>query len=183
MINYTTYFICYITYFAQYVSLMQDDDDDDNDPHNVRLTHEENKWGIFQGVKNEWEETFEKLLEYHNTQDVRTISRSIFCNKTTMNDELHRKDALDVKELENWMVPRLKPPLWKKYLCSERYKQEKVHYDAVKRSLFETESVTIETNSARPEHSSSRKGIYKHKFLKGIIKELRNGNKENKEVY
>ena len=161
-----------------FVNIWDDDDTDENDNYIRRLKYEESKWGIFQGVKNEWEKTFEKLLEYHNTQDLKTISTSIFRNKPTLNDELHKTDALGVKELDNWMVPRLKPPLWKKYLCLKRYEQESLHYDAVKTSLFETESGTTETNLARPETASTQKGIDKQKFLNGIIKQLRKGNKE-----
>ena len=118
------------------------------------------------------------MLKYHNTQDLGTLARSIFGNKPTVNEELHKKDALDVKELENWMVPRLEPPLWKYYLWPEGYKNDEVHYDAMKKALFETETETIEMNRANPAMPPTQKGIYKHKFLKGIIKELRCGNKE-----
>ena len=142
----------------------------------------EEKWGVSKEIKNEWSGTFEKLLKYHNTQDLRTLSMSIFWNKPTGNEDLHKNDALDAKELENWMVPRLEPSLWKYYLWPEGYKKEELHYEAVKKALFSTEMDDIEINRLNSDIPSTQRGISKDNFLKGIVKELRDGNKEVNQV-
>ena len=155
---------------------MQEDEPDTKDKYTKKLEDAERKWGVYEGVNKEWGTTFGKLLEYHNTQDLRTIYRSMVGNKRGTNDELPKKDALDVKELKNWMVPRLEPPIWMYYLWPKRYEKQKTHYDAMKNCLFE--GYDGANQNEKPESTSLSKGIYKQNFLKGIIKELREGNKE-----
>ena len=156
--------------------LLKDDEYDERDRRTERLEKVETMWGVFDGVTKEWGGHFKTLLLYHNNLDLRTLSRSIFFNKHEINED--KKDELDVKTLENLVVQKLEPALWKYYLCPGRYKQEEVHYDATKKGLFKRKSETIEMNEANPRISPNHTGIVKQKFLNGIIKELRCGNKE-----
>ena len=146
---------------------MQDEEPEENTQrhrHNQRVEEMEIKWGVFEGVQKEWSESFEKLLEYHNAQDFGSRCRSLFGNKPTMNDELHKKDVLYMNELRDWMIPGLSPPFWKYYVLPRKYKEEKAKYDDMKHPLFKI--------------LRGDTGISKHKFLKGIIKEVRSGNIE-----
>ena len=146
----------------QILLLLKDDESDERDRRTERLEKVETMWGVFDGVTKEWGGHFETLVKYHNIPlHFGALDRS----------ELRKKDELDVKTLENLMVPFLN-------LGPERYKQEEPHYDATRKGLFQRKTEPIEMHEVNPRISPNHKGIVKNKFLKGIIKEVRCGNKE-----
>lgn len=108
-------------------------------------------------------------MKYQNTQDLGTIARSVCCRKPKGHNNLRKTDLLEIRELENWMMPRLKPSLWKKYLWKEQYLKEHLYNNALKDSFFSGKLDTC-------------KGISKENFLRGVIEELREGNKEVNEL-
>ena len=113
-------------------------------------------------------------MKYHNKPDLSTISKSV-CGA---NVEIRKDEFLKVRELENWMTPRLEPYLWKKYLWKTRYDYEKNHYDEIKEKLFGENSTSFCGEACSHERNSSQDSISKKYFLKVITKELRKGNKE-----
>ena len=56
-------FIFYMQYEMQNLRCME------NPNFIKRLEMVENQWGIWMKVTEEWEKTFDKLLEYYNTKD------------------------------------------------------------------------------------------------------------------
>ena len=73
---------------------------------------EEDKWGVMIRVVEEWEKIFEKLLDYYNTKDLRTICKSICLNEKNMT----RNKLISLQELEKWIEPQIEPSFWIKIL-------------------------------------------------------------------
>ena len=124
-------------------------------------------WGIKPEVEKEWGNTFDKLVEYHNmpNEDLKETTKMIFSRRNN-NNELRKNNEILEEEMRNWMKPRLKPQLWKKCLWRSQYKKEKDNYNSEFETLFGTEDCW----GSGP--------ITKEKFINGVIKELREGNKK-----
>ena len=124
-------------------------------------------WGIKPGVEQEWGNTFDKLVNYHNmpNDNLKGTIKSIFSRHNDLEERGKRNEILE-EEMRNWIEPRLKPQLWKKYLWSSRYEKEKILCNFKFEALFGTEDCR------------GNGPITKEKFICGIINELREGNKE-----
>ena len=125
------------------------------------LTAEEDRWCIRQGVVEEWGPTFEKFLRLYNTQDINTVVHTL-----RNNDKQQSKDKrLSVSELKNWMQPKSKPPLWKKMFLPDQYEKEKGINQ-------------LEFQNLIPLGSNDK--VDKAEFINRIMKELRHGDKKER---
>ena len=124
------------------------------------------------------------MLEYLNTKDLGTLSYEFFSNKcnkpaeffSNKPEEVLKNDLLDRDELKKWMKPRLRPSIWKKYLRKDEYQREKKQYNEQFDALFGTKDAGCIDS---PILESSCKGISIEMFIKRLIKNLRQGNKED----
>ena len=134
------------------------------------MEYVENKWGIKSRVVQEWDQTFDTLLTYHNKQDWRTdlrvMAKSVFGKGTSYSNF---SEEISVEELNNWMKPRLEPSLWKKYIWKTQYESEEAQYNAQYEALL-GKSENGDKNNDR--------GVSKEKFIDGVIREIRDGNQE-----
>ena len=106
-----------------------------------KLKNIEYEWGISIKVTEEWEDTFDKLLGYYNTKDLRSVCEEFccgtrsFCDKICCGEQFPTcNKMIRVDELEKWMKPQLEPPIWKKIIgyvipsMMEEYEREKNDY-------------------------------------------------------
>ena len=130
------------------------------------LEEVEKLWGIQPGVEQEWGHTFDKLVNYHNlpNENMKDTVKTIF-RRVDPEARNGKKEILE-EEMRNWIQPRLKPRLWKKYLWPTQYEKEKKSYDFKFDKIFGS-------NECR-----SNGPISKDQFINGIINELRDGNTE-----
>ena len=130
------------------------------------LEEVEKLWGIQPGVEQEWGHTFDKLVNYHNlpNENMKDTVKTIFGRVD--HEARNGKQEILEKEMRNWVQPRLKPQLWKKYLWPTQYEKEEKNYNV----KFETIFGSKEFRGDGP--------ISKDKFINGIINELRDGNTE-----
>ena len=129
----------------------------------------ERLWGIQAGVEEEWGHTFDKLVTYHNlpNESLKDTVKMIWAGKTELK-ERSKKSEINEKEMRNWIKPRLKPWIWKKYLWPSQYEREQKLHKFTFESLFGSEEFQIESDGP----------ISKDQFMNGIINELREKNTE-----
>ena len=123
-------------------------------------------WDIQPGVEQEWGHTFVKLVNYHNlpNENMKDTVKTIF-GRVDHEARKGKKEILE-KEMRNWIQPRLKPRLWKKYLWPTQYEMEKKSYNFKFETLFGSKEFRCDGP------------ISKDQFINGIINELRDGNTE-----
>ena len=132
-----------------------------------RLEMFENAWGIWVKVTEEWEKTFDKLLEYYNTKDLRSMCEAFCCNTK----HAPKNKLISVKELGKWMKPQMEPPLWKSIFgtmvptLKAQYEKQKKEYDEEYKLLMDTLIISDDL-------------ISKRDINRIIIKQLRKGNKK-----
>ena len=126
----------------------------------------EDKWAVGIHIVEEWENTFDTLLDYYNTKDLRAVLKAVFgYTKTAPKNKL-----LSIDELTKWMKPQLEPSFWKEFLWREQFEKEKKEYDNKRNTLFGPE------RQKRLEKYGGM--ISKREVVSGLIKELRTGEKE-----
>ena len=152
----------------------------------------ETKWDIRPEVAREWGPTFDKLLTMHNTQDVKTITTSLWPGSKSYE---HEDNKLPINELKNWVKPKFTPSIWKKYLCKERYLKEQKMYKKRYVALFgeqsdnhakqwnnpsTTEEGTVSFVGGICQRTSfePESGITRAQFIDRIMEEIRDGDKE-----
>ena len=139
------------------------------------LLKAESEWDIRPEVAREWGPTFDNFLRLYNTQDLKTIMISLRPGENekrcTVYEKHRRENKLPISELKNWMKPKFKPSIWKKYLCKEQYLRDKEmgnkKFDALFGEGTDNSSVDL-----------TRVGITRVEFIDGIMEEIRNGDKE-----
>ena len=149
------------------------------------MQREEDKWGVMIKVVEEWEKTFETLLEYYNTKDLRSIFKSI-CRSQ---ENLTKNKFISLKELEKWMEPQIEPSLWIKILAKlpsrwgkefeeAKNKCKKSHDDLLgsDATLFQK---SVKGRQLQKKTSTEKKEkLSKIDFVRSIVRQLRNGDKE-----
>ena len=169
----------------------------------------ENEWGIGIKVIEEWEGTFDKLLSYYNTKDLRSICEESCCGTRSICDKMccvpktlsHNK-LISLDELWKWMTPQMEPPIWKWILgllnrkMEENYDKEKTdfknQFDSMKNNCSEYINLVERMNGIGhvenvgrkkdKEQISKIKMISKRDIIGFIMGELRRGDKRGKEV-
>ena len=126
-----------------------------------QLLKAEGEWDIRPEVAQEWEPTFDRLLQFYNTQDMKTI---ITRSKPQIDV---RNDKLPIKELRKWIKPKFKPPTWKKIFCQSQYRKEEEGAKQEFEELF-----------GGAEEAAKDKRITRAQFIDKIMEELRGGKKD-----
>ena len=150
-----------------------------------KLEAEEDKWGISIKVVEEWEKTFDALLEYYNTKDLRTICKSICWN----NRNIASNKLISVDELKKWMKPQMGPSLWKKLLSKistewkDQYERDKNKYNKEYKNLLGSDANMFSKSTkgkleTKQNTFEQKDKVSKLDFYRGIIKKLRNGDKQ-----
>ena len=146
---------------------------------------EEDKWGVMIRVVEEWEKIFEKLLDYYNTKDLRTICKSMCLNEKNMT----RNKLISLQELEKWIEPQIEPSLWIKILAKVSTSWQ-IEYEKVKnRCITDKDNLlgrqaTIFQKSTKCRSSHLKKSdekvekLSKIKFFRSIVRKLRNGDEQ-----
>lgn len=153
------------------ILLLQDLVCEENEQFLKNLRAVEDKWGIYINIFEEWEKTFDTLLDYYNTKDLRSTCKSIFLHNKALRKT---NKLLSVHELSKWMKPQMEPSIWKKWLgqvslkWKEHYEKEQKCYEKQYKSLTEI--------------FKGKKNVSKKDVMCAIIEELRKG-KKNKEVH
>ena len=146
---------------------------------------EEDKWGVMIRVVEEWEKIFEKLLDYYNTKDLRTICKSIYLNEKNMT----RNKLISLQELEKWIKPQIEPSFWIKILARVSTRWQ-IEYEKVKnRCISDHDNLlgrkaTIFHKSTKCRSLHQKKSdekvekLSKIKFFRSIVRKLRNGDEQ-----
>ena len=170
-----------------------------NDPHFIKnLENIENQWGIRVKVTEEWDNTFDKLLEYYNTKDLRSICEEFCIRKGKRSDKFcsgnkfsSPNNLISLDELWKWMAPQGEPSIWKwifshitmEYIVDsntnhemqELYNKEKYNFlDAFKYLKENWENKGFNNTSSK---QCKKIMVSKKDIIGFIIEELRNSDR------